>query len=75
MYNGASKTRLSTGLVVATVQTLNIENPAELRLVVGKRFQYVGLPLKICHGNGSPKRAWSGMEDHEEQPSQLLRQT
>lgn len=36
---------------------LNTENLADLRPVVGKRFQYIGLPLKIRGGTGSPIRA------------------
>lgn len=36
---------------------LNIENLGDLRPVLGKRFQFIGLPLKIRGGTGSPIRA------------------
>ncbi|MEH7380340.1 cyclase family protein [Bacillus sp. JJ1533] len=42
---------------------LNVENLADLRPVVGKRFQYIGLPLKIRKGTGSPVRAIAVLED------------
>lgn len=35
----------------------NTENLANLDKVVGKRFLYIGLPLKIREGTGSPVRA------------------
>jgi kynurenine formamidase len=36
---------------------LNVENLADLRPVLGKRFQFIGLPLRIRGGTGSPIRA------------------
>jgi kynurenine formamidase len=36
---------------------LNIENLGDLRPVVGKRFKFIGFPLKIRGGTGSPIRA------------------
>lgn len=44
-------------------QMLNTENLADLRPVVGKRFQFIGLPLKIRGGTGSPIRAVAVLED------------
>jgi kynurenine formamidase len=39
------------------LQRHNTENLANIEAVAGKRFLYVGLPLKIRHGTGSPIRA------------------
>jgi kynurenine formamidase len=36
---------------------LNTENLANLDKVVGKRFLYIGLPLKLVGGTGCPIRA------------------
>jgi kynurenine formamidase len=36
---------------------LNTENLANLESVVGKRFLYIGLPLKLVGGTGCPIRA------------------
>jgi kynurenine formamidase len=44
-------------------KVLNAENLADLRPVVGKRFQFIGLPLKIRGGTGSPIRAIAVLED------------
>lgn len=44
-------------------QLMNTENLADLRPVVGKRFQFIGLPLKIRGGTGSPIRAVAVIED------------
>ncbi|MEE9609670.1 MAG: cyclase family protein [Desulfatiglandales bacterium] len=44
-------------------QTLNIENLGDLRPVVGMRFRFIGLPLKIRDGSGSPIRAVAVLED------------
>jgi kynurenine formamidase len=49
------------------MQTLNIENLGDLRPAVGKRFQFIGLPLKIRGGSGSPIRAVAVLEDEEEE--------
>jgi kynurenine formamidase len=48
------------------MQTLNIENLGDLRPVVGRRFQFIGLPLKIRKGSGSPIRAVAVLEDQDE---------
>ncbi|MDA0990044.1 MAG: cyclase family protein [Verrucomicrobia bacterium] len=40
----------------------NSENLANLRAVAGRRFTYVGLPLKIRGGTGSPVRAVALLE-------------
>lgn len=52
--------------VCREMQTLNTENLGDLRPVVGKRFQYIGLPLKIRDGSGSPIRAVAVLQDDEE---------
>ena len=49
--------------VCREMQNLNIENLGDLRPVVGKRFQVIGMPLKIIGGSGSPKRAIAVLED------------
>jgi kynurenine formamidase len=36
---------------------LNMENLGDLRPVAGKRFKFIGFPLKIRGGSGSPIRA------------------
>jgi kynurenine formamidase len=51
--------------VCREMQTLNTENLGDLRPVVGKRFQYIGLPLKIRDGSGSPIRAVAVLQDDE----------
>lgn len=50
-------------LVCREMQRLNIENLADLSAVVGKRFRYIGLPLAIRHGSGSPIRAIAVIEE------------
>ena len=44
-------------------KVLNLENLADLQPVLGKRFQFIGLPLKIRGGTGSPVRAVAIMEE------------
>lgn len=44
-------------------QRLNTENLGDLKPVVGKRFRYIGLPLKIRNGSGSPIRAVAIFEE------------
>jgi kynurenine formamidase len=44
-------------------QRLNIENLGDLKAVVGLRFQFIGLPLKIRNGSGSPIRAIAVVEE------------
>ena len=36
---------------------LNTENLCNLKQVAGREFMYIGLPLKIRGGSGSPIRA------------------
>lgn len=43
--------------VCREMQRLNTENLGDLSAVVGVRFRYVGLPLAIRNGTGSPIRA------------------
>ena len=43
----------------------NTENMANLDQVVNKRFLYVGVPLNITDGSGSPIRAVALLEDDE----------
>jgi kynurenine formamidase len=45
------------------MQKLNTENLADLRPVVGKRFRFIALPLKIRGGSGSPVRAVAVLEE------------
>jgi kynurenine formamidase len=35
--------------------------------VAGKAFQFIGLPLKIRNGSGSPIRAVAVLEDEDEE--------
>ena len=42
---------------------LNTENLAHLEKVVGKRFDFIGLPLLIRRGSGSPIRAVAVLEE------------
>lgn len=44
-------------------QTLNTENLGDLSPVAGKRFIYIGFPLKIRDGSGSPIRAVALLEE------------
>lgn len=39
------------------------ENLANLRLLLGKRFQFYGFPLKIVGGHGGPTRAVAMLDD------------
>lgn len=54
-------------LVCREMQRLNIENLGDLRPVVGKRFRYIGLPLAIRNGSGSPIRAIAVLEDEKKE--------
>lgn len=49
--------------VCREMQRLNTENLGDLREVVGQRFRYIGLPLAIRNGTGSPIRAIAVLED------------
>ncbi|MBU0703108.1 MAG: cyclase family protein, partial [Chloroflexi bacterium] len=53
--------------VCREMQTLNIENLGDLHPVAGKRFQFIGLPLKIRDGSGSPIRAVAVLEDEDQE--------
>ncbi len=53
-HDRAGTTGYPAHQVCREMQTLNIENLGDLRPVVGKRFQFIGLPLKIRKGSGSP---------------------
>jgi kynurenine formamidase len=44
-------------------QMINTENLADLAPVVGKRFLYIGLPLKLRGGTGCPVRAIALVEE------------
>jgi len=44
-------------LVCRELQRINTENLCNLEAVAGKEFLYIGLPLKIRKGTGSPIRA------------------
>jgi kynurenine formamidase len=52
--------------VCREMQTLNVENLGDLRPVVGKRFRFIGLPLRIRNGSGSPIRAVAVLEQEPE---------
>jgi len=49
--------------VCREMQTLNIENLGDLLPVAGKRFLFIGFPLKIRNGSGSPIRAVAVVEE------------
>ncbi len=49
--------KYSGHLVCQKYKMLNTENLCNLREIVNKRFMYIGLPLKIRGGSGSPIRA------------------
>jgi kynurenine formamidase len=44
-------------------KVLNTENLADLTPIIGKRFRYIGFPLKIRGGTGSPIRAVALIEE------------
>jgi kynurenine formamidase len=50
-------------LVCGEYGITNTENLCNLRLLVGRRFLFFGLPLKIRGGSGSPIRAVALLED------------
>ena len=45
--------------------TTNTENLCNLDKVVGTRFVYIGLPLKIRKGSGAPIRAFALVSDRD----------
>lgn len=64
-HDRAGTTSYPAHQVCREMQTLNIENLGDLRPVVGKRFRFIGLPLKIRKGSGSPIRAVAVLEDED----------
>ena len=52
--------------VCREMQKLNIENLGNLEPVAGKRFRFIGFPLKIRNGSGSPIRAVAVLGEDEE---------
>ncbi|MCU0492961.1 MAG: cyclase family protein [Chloroflexaceae bacterium] len=59
----AGTTLYPAHLVCREMQRLNTENLADLSEIVGKRFRYLGLPLPIRNGTGSPIRAVAVLEE------------
>ncbi|NJN15958.1 MAG: cyclase family protein [Oscillochloris sp.] len=59
----AGTTLYPAHLVCREMQRLNTENLADLTAVVGRRFRYIGLPLPILAGSGSPIRAVALLDD------------
>ena len=49
--------KYSGHLICQKYKMLNTENLCNLKEIVNKRFMYIGLPLKIRGGSGSPIRA------------------
>ncbi len=49
--------KYSGHLICQKYKMLNTENLCNLKLVSGRRFLYIGLPLRIRGGSGSPVRA------------------
>ena len=43
--------------ILSKIAAGNTENLGDLRPVAGKRFRYIGFPLRIRRGSGSPIRA------------------
>jgi kynurenine formamidase len=64
-HDSSQTTSYPAHQVCRRMQTLNIENLGDLRPVVGKRFRFIGFPLKIRNGSGSPIRAVAVVEDEE----------
>lgn len=64
-HDCAGTTSYPAHQVCREMQTLNIENLGDLSPVAGKRFQFIGLPLKIRDGSGSPIRAVAVLQDKD----------
>jgi kynurenine formamidase len=64
-HDRAGTTSYPAHQVCREMQKLNIENLGDLRPVVGKRFRFIGLPLKIRSGSGSPIRAVAVVDDQD----------
>jgi kynurenine formamidase len=65
-HDSSQTTSYPAHQVCREMQRLNIENLGDLRPVAGKRFRFIGLPLKIRNGSGSPIRAVAVLEDDDE---------
>jgi kynurenine formamidase len=59
----AGTTSYPTHMLCRAMQRLNTENLGDLSPVVGMRFRYIGLPLAIRAGSGSPIRAIAVLDD------------
>lgn len=59
----AGTTTYPAHLVCRELGRLNTENLGDLAPVAGRRFQYIGLPLAIRRGSGSPIRAVAVLDD------------
>jgi kynurenine formamidase len=59
----AGTTLYPAHLVCRELQRLNTENLADCSAVAGRRFTYIGLPLPIRAGSGSPIRAIAVLEE------------
>jgi kynurenine formamidase len=64
-HDRAGTTSYPAHQVCREMQTLNTENLGDLRPVAGKSFQYIGLPLRIRRGSGSPIRAIAVLQDDD----------
>jgi kynurenine formamidase len=64
-HDSSQTTSYPAHQVCREMQTLNTENLGDLSPVAGKRFRYIGLPLKIRNGSGSPIRAVAVLEDED----------
>ena len=62
-HDSSQTTSYPAHQVCRIMQRLNIENLGDLGPVAGKRFRFIGLPLKIRNGSGSPIRAVAVLED------------
>jgi kynurenine formamidase len=50
-------------IVCRTYSLIHMENLADLRPLIGKRFRFIGFPLNILEGHGSPIRAVAVVEE------------
>ena len=64
-HDRAGTTSYPAHQVCREMQTLNTENLGDLRPVAGKRFRYMGFPLRIRRGSGSPIRAVALLEEED----------
>jgi kynurenine formamidase len=63
-YN-ASRGLYPCHLLCRELQRVNSENLANIEAVAGLEFRYIGLPLKIRDGTGSPIRAVAVLDDRQ----------